>query len=150
MGAIVVLTPLVVASWPALASAIAGAAASMGFALESAAAQEGEAAQRRKGVEVEIENSAVLAEQMERGKTMVITQGDLRIEIGQDDRGGCRVCVTGGRNEREMRAVGEEVAGRIVQQYAYHRLVSELKRRHYQVVDEEVLADQSVRVRIRL
>lgn len=150
MGATIILTPLVVASWPLLASAVAGAAASMGFALQSAAEQDEVNALRTKGVEVELENSSVVAEQMERGRTMVITKGDLRIEIGRDDRGGCRVCVTGGRNERDMRAIGEEVAGRIVQQYAYHKLVSELKRRNYQVVDEEVLADQSVRVRIRL
>lgn len=151
MSAVCVLTPLVVTSWPVLVSAIAGAAASMGFAVQSEAVGEIERTRHRKGVETEIENSEVIAEEMGRGQKVVITRGDITIEFGQDERGVCTVCVTGEKHsDAELRAIGEEVAGRVVQQFAYHKLMTELKSRNFSIVEEEVLADDSVRVRVRL
>lgn len=151
MSAVCVLTPLVVTSWPVLASAIAGAAASMGFSVQPAATQDEERTTRKKGVETEIENSEIIKDEMGRGQKIVITRGDISIELGQDERGACTVCVSGSKHsDAELRAIGEEVAGRVVQQFAYHKLMTELKNRNYSVVDEEVLADQSVRVRVRL
>jgi len=38
----------------------------------------------------------------------------------------------------------------VVQQFAYNKLLTELKRRNYSVVDEQVLSDESVRLRVRL
>ena len=151
MSAVCVLTPLVITSWPVLASAIAGAAASMGFSIRPSASDEEARTLRKKGVETEIENSEIIGEEMGRGKKIVITKGDITIELGQDERGVCTVCVSGSRHsDADLRAIGEAVAGRVVQQFAYHKLMTELKKRDYSVVEEEVLADQSVRVRVRL
>ena len=44
---------------------------------------------------------------------------------------------------------GEEVLGRVTQQYVYHRIVSELQQHNMSIVDEEVGADQSVKIRVR-
>ncbi|MCG8405958.1 MAG: DUF1257 domain-containing protein [Phycisphaerales bacterium] len=151
MSAVCVLTPLVVTSWPILASAIAGAAASMGFSIQpSCSNEEEERTPLKNGVETEIENSEIIREEMGRGQKIVITKGDITIELGHDERGACTVCVSGSKHsDSELRAIGEEVAGRVVQQFAYHKLMTELKNRNYSVVDEEVLADESVRVRVR-
>lgn len=151
MSAVCVLTPLVITSWPVLMSAIAGAAASMGFSIQATSAKEKAPVGRKRGVETEIENSEVIADVMGRGQKAVITKGDITIEFGQDERGACTVCVTGAEHtDDQLRAIGEEVAGRVVQQFAYHKLMTELKNRNYSVVEEEMLADQSVRVRVRL
>lgn len=150
MSAVCVLTPLVITSWPVLVSAITGAAASMGFAVKAAPIEE-QVKTARKKVETEIENSEVIADQLSVGKKVVITKGDLTIEFGQDERGSCTVCVSGEKHtEKELKAIGEEVAGRVVQQFAYHKLMTELKKRNYNVMGEEVLADQSVRIRVQL
>lgn len=146
MSAVCVLTPIVIASWPVLSSAIAGAAASMGYSVQATPKEKAP----KKRVETEIANSEVLADETARGQTIVIRRGDITIEFGQDNRGACTVCVTGeGHSERELRQIGEEVAGRVVQQFAYHKLLSELKQRNFSLVGEEMLADQSVRLRIR-
>lgn len=150
MGAILVLTPLVVSAWPAVAAAIMGAAASMGFSASTPVLSEEEEA-RPTRVETEIENSEVVAEQMARGEKVVITKDDITVEFGRDARGACSVCVSGlNHSERELRKIGEEIAGRVVQQYAYNKLLTELKKRNYSVVDEKVLQDQSIQIRIRL
>lgn len=150
MGAILVLTPLVISAWPAVAAAIMGAAASMGFAA-SAPTLSTEEESRINKVETEIENSEVVAEQMNRGEKIVLTKDDITVEFGRDARGACTVCVSGkNRSEKELHKIGEEIAGRVVQQYAYHKLMTELKKRNYSIVDEKVMQDQSIQVRIRL
>lgn len=149
MSAVCVLTPVVIASWPAISAAIIGAAASMGFSLKSEGCAEAEP--RRRRVETEVPNSEVVKEGMAPGQKIVVQNGDLTIEFGVDQRGACSVCVTGeGKSDLQLRKIGEEVAGRIVQQFAYHKLMTELKKRNYSVVEEKTLADQSVQVRIRL
>jgi len=150
MSAVIILTPLVVSSWPVIASAIVGAATSMGFTVRGPSLHEEKKTSRRK-VETEIDNSEVVSDIMAPGDTIVVQKGDVSIKFGQDERGKCTVCVSGERySEKELKKIGEEVAGRVVQQFAYHKLVTELKNRNYSVVEEEVLKDQSVRLRIRL
>ena len=149
MSAVCVLTPLVVASWPVLSSAILGAATSLGFSVRAESLHREKP--RRHRVETEIENSEVVADALSRGQKIVVQKGDITIEFGQDERGACTVCVTGDRqSDRELRKIGQEVAGRVVQQFAYHKLMTELKKRNYTVVEEQALQDQSVHVRVRL
>jgi hypothetical protein len=149
MSAVCVLTPIVVASWPALSAAIMGAAASMGFSVQAAGAPAEKAAKRR--VETNIPNSEILAEELQRGQRIVVQRGDITIEFGQDLRGACTVCVTGkNHSDAALRKIGDDVAGRVVQQFAYHKLMTELKSRNYTVLSENVLADESVQVRIQL
>jgi hypothetical protein len=148
MSAVCILTPIVIASWPVLASAILGAATSMGFTLRTEMLHEEKP--RKHKVETDVPNSEVVADAMGRGEKIVVQRDDVTVEIGQDERGACTVCVTGDQSDRALRKIGEEVAGRIVQQFAYHKLMSELKKRNCTVVDEQVLADESVHVRIRL
>ena len=155
MGAVLVLTPLVISSWPAITAAVAGAAGAMGFAIVNTGADNALArsAKRtgRRTVETEIENSEIVAESLERGQTITIQKDDLTIAFGQDDRGGCTVCVTGEQySEKELRQIGQDVAGRVVQQFTYHKLMTELKRRQCSIVEEKVMQDESIQVRVRL
>lgn len=150
MSAVCVLTPLVVSAWPTLAAAIAGAAASMGFSVRSEPLQ-AEKRSEETSVETRVENSEVLADATSPGQTIVVQKDNLKITFGQDARGACTVCVSGkGYSEKQLRAIGEEAAGRVVQQFAYHKLLTELKKRDFAVVDEQVLRDQSVQLRVRL
>ncbi len=150
MSAVLVLTPLVVASWPAISAAVFGAAAAMGYAVGGTSCAPTRTTNTT-SVETEIENSEVISEELVRGLHISLEKDGVHIEFGQDERGACTVCVTGeGRTKKQLKRIGEEVAGRMVQQFAYHKLVSELKRRNYAIVDEQVLRDQSVQVRVRL
>ena len=50
---------------------------------------------------------------------------------------------------RSSDEIGEELIGRVTQQYAYHRIVSEAKERHMTIVGEELSAeDQTVKIRV--
>jgi len=150
MSSVSILTPIVIASWPAIASAVAGAAASMGFTV-AAAGQDLDIPAGADSIETDIANSEVLAETLSRGEKIRIAKDGVMIEIGVDDRGKCSVCVSGaGKSKAELRRIGDECSGRIVQQFAYHKLVTELKVRGYAIAEESVQKDQSIQMRVRL
>jgi hypothetical protein len=150
MSTVCILTPIVIGSWPMITSAIAGAAAATGFAV--AGAEKAPIAQTgRKKVEVEVPGSEVIAESLRRGEKVCIEREGVVIEFGVDERGALSMCVSGeGRSKQELESIGDEVVGRVVQQFAYHKLVTELKKRNYGVLEEHVEQDQSIQIRVRL
>ena len=46
-------------------------------------------------------------------------------------------------------AIGQQFSKAVVQQYAYHRLMTELKQRNFNVVGEQVEEDGTVRIQVR-
>jgi hypothetical protein len=150
MSAVIVLTPIVISSWPAITAAVVGAATAMGFSLQGERLHE-EEEQEATSVETEIEETQIVSEGLAPGQTIVVQRGDVRIEFGQDQRGRCTVCASGARrSKRELQRIADEIAGRVTQQFIYNKLLHELRERNYTVVGEERLADDSVRVRVRL
>ena len=49
----------------------------------------------------------------------------------------------------ELRRVGEDLLGRVTQQYVYDRLMTELAARNVSVIAEEVTEDAAVKIRVR-
>jgi hypothetical protein len=150
MSAVCVLTPIVIGSWPMIATAVGGVAASLGFSVASAAGTR-EANESRNRVETELANSEVLEDGVSRGQSITIEKDGVTVRIGRDERGRCTVCVAGdGLSKTELRAIGDEVSGRLIQQFAYHKLVTELKERRFEIVEEQMTADASIRMRVRV
>lgn len=151
MSTVIVLAPVVVASWPAIAAAVSAAVGSAGFAMarrEDEIGNEEVSTQHR--AEIEIENSEILGDAVSGAEEIVVQRGDITARFSRDARGALKVCVEGGRlSKGELRAIGEDLIGRVTQQYVYHRLVTEMKGRNMAVVHEEVDADRTVRIRVR-
>lgn len=152
MSAVCVLTPLVIGSWPLIAAAVHGALASMGFSAVAGVSEQrlvdGPRGAER-SVETELAQSEVLDEQLGESESIVVQQDGLRIEFGRSARGVCTVCVSGARSHAELERIGAEVAGRVTQQFVYHRLMTELKQRNFDLLDERVEQDGSVRLHLR-
>lgn len=149
MSTVCVLTPIVIGSWPSIVAAVMGAAGSMGFSVASAA--EVERTDQKNSVETEVANSQVLAELMSRGEKISLRKDGVLIEVGVDARGRCTVCASGvGLSKAQLKKIGEEVSGRVVQQFAYHKLMTELKSRGFSIERESVGNDQSIEVRVRM
>lgn len=152
MSAVCVLTPVVIASWPVIATTVASVAASMGFTIVSGLDQEQkQRVETTTKVETDVPNSEVLEGEMGPDQKIVIHRDDVTLTIGRDERGACTVCAQGTHQSKaELRRIGEDVAGRLVQQFAYHKLMTELKARNFNVVEQAVHDDESIRVRVRL
>ncbi len=152
MSCVVVITPILIASWPIMTAAVTAAVSSMGFAVvrNKAAEEKGEVrATTRAKAEIEVDNSEILG-QAATSEVMVVEREGVRATFSRDARGALKVCLDGeGHTKAELQQIGQELVERVTQQYVYHRLVTELKERKMNIVDEEVAADRTVTIRVR-
>lgn len=156
MSVIFVVVPAVVVGWPILCGAVAAAAATLGYkALKTG--QEIELGNNMKldierlpkGVTIPLEDSQVIGETMARESQFTIDRGDIAATFSRGADG--RVCVhVAGENktESELETLGQELVGRVTQQYAYNKVVTELKQQGFTVTSEEVANDQTIRIHV--
>ena len=153
MSSVVVVTPLIIAGWPVITAAVTAAIGSMGFTVATSATAPVAAAATTKTktrAEIDVEDSEVLQAAASAGSEMVVERDGVRVIFSRDARGALKLCVEGeGHSKSELRRIGEELLGRVTQQYVYHRVVTELQERNMTIVDEEVAADRTVKIRVR-
>jgi hypothetical protein len=153
MGAIMVLTPVVIASWPAITAAVAGAASAVGLMVGQTvkdSAKEAVKEEAEQKVEMELADSEVLAKDLAREKEIVLTKGDIELHVSRDERGHCKVCAQGkGHSQQELKQLTEQFVQKMTQCFIYNRVASELKNRGFQMVNEEVMKDETIRIHVR-
>jgi hypothetical protein len=154
MSCVCILTPVVIAAWPAFSAAVVAAATSLGYqiATEAAGAKKNAkmASPDSKNVQLEIENSEVVTNQVGRDQRIVVTKGGITITFSRDARGKASLCVTGeGQSNEELKAMGQELSQAVVQQYVYQKLMGEMRTRGFNVIEEETNADRSIRLKVR-
>jgi hypothetical protein len=153
MGAVLILAPVIVSSWPAIAAAAVGAASALGLAVGHATRQalrEDNVQETEENVELELSDSEVLAEQLATDQTLVLTKGSVKITVGRDARGRCKVCASGmGHTKAELEQMAQQFTEKLTQCFIYDKVVKELKSKSFQVVNEEVMQDESIRIHVR-
>jgi len=152
MGAVSILAPVVIAAWPAFSAAVVAAAASLGYQVASEAKNQAAAAAQKlaQPVRLEIERSEVVTDQLGRDQHMTVTRSGITVTFSRDARGRASLHVYGtGQAQEELRAMGEELSQRVVQQYVYQKLMDEMRKRGFNVVEEEQNADHSIRLKVR-
>lgn len=149
MSCVCILTPVVIAAWPAFSAAVVAAAGSLGYQMASAATEKA-VEKSDESVQLEIAGAEVVNEQLAREQKLAVTRDGVTITFSRDARGKASLCVTGdGHEESALRAMGEEMAGRVVQQYVYQKLLAEMQARQFLVVENEVDANQAIRLKVR-
>jgi hypothetical protein len=151
MSSVVVVTPLIIAGWPVITAAVTAAIGSMGFNILQGATEPIAANVKTKTrAEIDVEDSEVLQESASIRTDMVVERDGVRATFSRDERGALKLCMEGdGHSKAELKRIGEELLGRVTQQYVYHRIVTELQERHMTIVDEQVGADRTVKIRVR-
>ena len=178
MSSVLVITPLVVANWAAIAAAVSVVAGRKGFAVAQARAQQEVRARRllrnqekqRGGktdkapavqrtanqvaeegrAEIELPNSDILPAAPGSSESLVIERDGVRATFSRDARGALKLCLEGPHlSKAELLALGEDLIGSVTQQYAYHQIMSQLQERRMTIVGEEVSPDKSVKIRVR-
>jgi hypothetical protein len=152
MSAVIILTPVIIANWATIAAAVAGAASAIGLVVKETVkqdiAQQVQATEQT--VEVELAHSEIIAKNLALEKEIVLTKGDIEIRVGRDERGRCKVCAKGkGRTKAELKQIAEEFSQKMTQCFVYNRVATELKNKGFQMVNEEVMDDQSIRINVR-
>jgi hypothetical protein len=152
MSTVLILAPVIVSSWPAISAAAAGAAAALGFtarhAVQEMRQQQKEAT--TESVELELAGSEVLAQSLATDQQIVLTKGAVQIVVERDARGQCKVCASGkGVSKKQLQETAEQFTQKLTQCFIYDKVVRELKSKSFQVVNEEVMQDQSIRIHVR-
>ena len=154
MSCVCILTPVVIAAWPAFSAAVAAAAVSLGYTIVEEGIQQHQTSQvsgvGERKVNLEIEQSEIVTNQLGRDHRIRVTRGDVTVTFSRDARGRASICVTGpGHSDEELRAVGEELSRRVVQKYVHQRLIEEIRTRQFVVVEEEVDENNTIRLKVR-
>lgn len=150
MSSVIVIAPLVVASWPVIVAAVSAAIGTSGFTMARAASATQDPLSRVNRAEIEVEDSEILGAAGGVHQSIVVERDGVRATFSRDARGALKICMEGSLLSKvELQKIGEELLGRVTQQYAYHRIVTELKERNMTIVDEEIAADQTVKIRVK-
>ena len=154
MSCVCILTPVVIAAWPAFSAAVVSAATSLGYTVvadQLARQQVGTAVvNEARKINLEIEQSELVTGQLGRDQRITVTRNGVTVEFSRDARGKAALCVTGtGQSDEALRAMGEELSGRVVQKYVYQRLMDEMRTRQFVVVEEETDASNAIRLKVR-
>jgi hypothetical protein len=153
MSAVCVLTPIVIAAWPVFADAVAAAAAALGYSIVSGVAEAGEAGQNEKQttkVQLDIAQSELVTDRLGRDQQITVRAEGVTVTFSRDARGRATLCVTGtGQTEDVLRALGEQLAKRVIQQYVYQRLIEEIRLRQFVLVEEYVDDNNAIHLKVR-
>ncbi len=153
MSCVCILTPVVIAAWPAFSAAVVAAANSLGYALVEETIKQRQSAKAKnqaQEVNLEIANSELVTGQLGRDQQIRVTRQGVTVTLSRDARGRASVCVSGeGYTEDELRALGQELSQRVVQKYVYQRLMDEMRARQFTVVEEQVDENQAIRLKVR-
>lgn len=152
MSAVLILTPIIIASWPAITAAVAGAASAMGMVVNEKVKEVARENQKtsEETVEIELSESEIIAASITADKEIVVSKGDIEIRIKRDQDGRCVVCAKGkGHSEAELKQTAEQFSQKLTQCYIYDKVMRELKSKDFQVINEEVTNDQSIRIHVR-
>jgi len=149
MSAFVVVTPIITAAWPVFSSAIVGAAAALGFSLKNTSAAE-TSAKESESVELDIKNSNIVTDSLEKEEKAVFAREGVTVAFKKDLRGRCAISVSGvGKSRQELREIGSELSRKVVQLYVHGRVVEELKKKGFELAEEEVTEDRTIRLTVR-
>ncbi len=156
MSVVLILTPVIIGSWPTITAAIAGAATAMGLVAARSAKETAKAVAEQTAHVSEEQAEVVIAEDLELAQNMatdeeiVLVKDNVTLTVRRDARGRCTVCAKGhGHTKTELRAMAEEFTQRLTQCFIYNRVMSEVKAKGFQVVNEEQTEDESVRIHLR-
>ncbi len=157
---IIVITPIIGWSWPALLPIISAAAGYVGFvkftSTDNSAWLKGKIAKEIESlrtVTIPLDEilTDVVSEEIGREERLDFRKEDIVLTFRKDIHGKFFIEVTGARTKtaRELRQIGDEFARELIQLFAHNRIARELDRRGVQVVEETTNEDGAIVLRIR-
>ena len=152
MGAVLILTPVIVSAWPALATAVASAAASLGYtAAKTAVGTEvDQFVSMKSGLAIDVPNSEVLTDQLGLDERMSFTRDGVTVTIWRNERGKAALHVNGtGHSQEDLKRLGEEMSQRLVRDYVYQQLKHEMQSRNFTLVEEEEDETHAIHMTVR-
>lgn len=153
MSCICIVVPAVICAWPVLCGAAAAAAAKLGYEVsgsERRLKEVPEAAELRRAVDLEIQNSELAGEGVVPSEGFQVRRGSVALKFTVVEGGRFKVCVEGAdKSDEELKEIGQAFLHQMVQQFAYSKVMRELRSQGFNIVEEEVDEDNRIRIKAR-
>jgi hypothetical protein len=99
---------------------------------------------------MELADSNVISQNVAAEKELAFTSGTVEIRVKRDNRGRCVVCADGiGKSKAELKQVAQNFCNKLTQHFVYNKVMTELRQKGFQIVNEETMNDESVRIHVR-
>ncbi len=148
MSGIVVVSPLRLAA-PVVMAAATAAASSLGFTICSERVDELlETSEEDTVVGFDVTEASGLKELLQQQGPLALKRPDALVLI-REKGSGVHMEVRGRGGEEELETIGRELLQSINQHYAYDRVMSDLKSRGFESLEEEVEEDGTIRLKLR-
>src|SRR5690606_40559621 len=99
--------------------------------------------------DITMENMEVVGESLTHDNQVTVERDGVRVTFSRDARGYFKTCVEGERSKAELKQIGEELAGLVIQNYVHRRLAQELENQGFLTMNEEQTADNSIHMHER-
>lgn len=151
MSTIIILAPVIISSWPAIAATVGVAAASLGLVANEVANEGKNKVEQEQSIELDISGNTTISETLsEDQKLEFVSNEGIKITVKCDERGRCSVCATGkGFSDSKLKERAEQFVEKLTQCYVYNKVVNELKNKKFQIVDQKVGDDESIKINVR-
>jgi len=158
---IIALTPIIATSLPLLTPIILAAAAALGYkamvSMSDVGGDLNKALRQRieesNNVVIKIEQAVLENMTLEVGReeALFFEKDGIELAVIKDERGKLRVTATGPKtmDEKLLEQRGQEFAQELAQMFAMNRVVKELGRMNTEVVEEQVMEDGEIRIKMR-
>jgi len=101
-------------------------------------------------VELDIKNSNIVTDLLGKEEKASFTREGVTAVFKKDVSGHCAVSVSGTEKSRqELCEIGSELSQMVVQLYVHGRVVDELKKKGFELAEEEVTEDRTIRLTVR-
>ena len=160
-GFIVSIAPVIGWSWPAVAPFALMAAGAIGFKLildsRDNVDEVGKLLRRKlleeQSLQLQLDDLVdhAIFEDVKRGQAMVFQKDGMTLILSKDERNKLRVTVLGPKDgsKRELEAAGREFARELAQLFAQNRVVDELGRLNFDVVEESRNQEGEIVLKVR-
>src|SRR5438874_583115 len=99
MSCVCILTPVVIAAWPAFSAAVVAAATSLGYTIVNEGVRQMQtndvSETGSRSINLEIGQSEIVTGQLGRDQRIHVTRGGVTVTFSRDARGRAAICVSG-------------------------------------------------------
>jgi len=145
MGATIVLIPVVITAWPMIAASVTAAAVSAGFHVMKVVKKQ----KKVEAIDLTMDNMDVVAESLARDDKITVARDAVEVTFSRDAHGHFKTSVEGNMAKDELKKIGEDLAGRVIQSYIHKRLSQELQNQGFVTLEEEKGPEDTIRLTVR-
>ncbi|MEI7633828.1 MAG: hypothetical protein WCK47_06060 [bacterium] len=145
MGSTIVLVPLIITAWPMIAASVTAAAVSAGFHVMKVVKKQ----KKTESIDLTMDNMDVVAESLAHDDKITVAREGVEVTFSRDAQGHFKTCVKGNLARDELKKIGEDLAGRVIQSYIHKRLSQELQNHGFVTLEEDKGPEDTIRLTVR-